>query len=362
MSDNRPRRNIGIELLRIIAMLMIIGLHYMNFGGIIWNQHVSVLNHYLSWGLEALFFVAVDCYVLISGYFLVKSTNFHWSKVVRLWLQVVFYTILFSFLVYFYTGHKGSQGIFKMLMPVYYHVYWFITAYIGMYILSPYLAKFAQSMSQIEYKKMLIICFFMFSVYAFMQDPFQMKSGYSFAWFIVLFFWGGYLRLWGIHITQKKAIALYVGCSILTVLGNKLISLSHQYLGLPAKIHGFYGFYQYTSPTVLLAATGLFLFFLQLRVSKELLQKMILRLSPLAFGVYLIHENPYVRQELWHHWLHPVTMYQSPNFVIHLFVCVIVIYLLAGLLEWGRQYIFQTMEPILLPIIRSIYKYIRRYV
>lgn len=197
-------KNVGIEALRIVAMMMIVGLHYMNFGGVLWNQQVSMINHRLAWGLEAFFFVAVDCYVLISGYFLVMSKNFRWSKVLRLWLQVVFYTILFSVLVYLYTGHKGSEGVFRMLMPIYYNVYWFITAYIGMYIVSPYLAKFARSLTQQEYRSFLIICFVLFSIYAFMQDPFRMRSGYSFAWFIVLFFWGGVLTSLGSTHYEKK--------------------------------------------------------------------------------------------------------------------------------------------------------------
>jgi hypothetical protein len=31
---------IGIEALRIITMIMIVGLHYLNFGGILWQDAV----------------------------------------------------------------------------------------------------------------------------------------------------------------------------------------------------------------------------------------------------------------------------------------------------------------------------------
>ena len=68
--DVQKHNLVGIELLRIIAMMMVVGLHYLNFGGILWSE--AVMNRRIAWGIEAFLFVAVNCYVLISGYFLVK--------------------------------------------------------------------------------------------------------------------------------------------------------------------------------------------------------------------------------------------------------------------------------------------------
>ena len=65
---------VGIELLRIIAMMMVVGLHYLNFGGILWSD--AIVNRRIAWGVESFLFVAVNCYVLISGYFLVIMKKF----------------------------------------------------------------------------------------------------------------------------------------------------------------------------------------------------------------------------------------------------------------------------------------------
>lgn len=73
--DVQKHNLVGIELLRIVAMMMVVGLHYLNFGGILWSE--AVMNRRIAWGIEAFLFVAVNCYVLISGYFLVKAKNFH---------------------------------------------------------------------------------------------------------------------------------------------------------------------------------------------------------------------------------------------------------------------------------------------
>lgn len=183
---------VGIELLRIVAMMMVVGLHYLNFGGILWSE--AVTNRRIAWGIEAFLFVAVNCYVLISGYFLVKAKAFHWSKVGALWAHTAFYALLFTLVADVYTGKWNLAGIVHSLLPIRYTMYWFVTAYMGMYILSPYLSRLACHLEKNEYKKFLMILTGLFVLYSFLRqdaDPFNIGGGYTMAWFCVLFFWGG---------------------------------------------------------------------------------------------------------------------------------------------------------------------------
>lgn len=144
---------VGVELLRIIAMMMVVGLHYLNFGGILWAD--AIVNRRIAWGIESFLFVAVNCYVLISGYFLVTMKNFRWSKVGALWGHTAFYSILFTLIAILYTGKWDLVGIVHSALPIRYSVYWFVTAYMGMYILSPYLSRLACQLEKEEYKKIL---------------------------------------------------------------------------------------------------------------------------------------------------------------------------------------------------------------
>ena len=59
------KRNSNIKFLRIIAMLMVVTLHMLNFGGLLEKSNTTTLKGFLIWFLESLCFVAVDCYVLI---------------------------------------------------------------------------------------------------------------------------------------------------------------------------------------------------------------------------------------------------------------------------------------------------------
>lgn len=84
----------NMELLRIIAMLMVVMLHYLSKGmqlpAMTGPQGVRGM---LAWGMESLAIVAVNVYMLISGYFLTEG-RFRTGRLIQLICQVLFYSIL----------------------------------------------------------------------------------------------------------------------------------------------------------------------------------------------------------------------------------------------------------------------------
>ena len=67
------KRQANFELMRIAAMLMIISLHYLVKGGAAVSFPFSAKENpvgVLAWLIEAFCIVAVNCYVLLSGFFL----------------------------------------------------------------------------------------------------------------------------------------------------------------------------------------------------------------------------------------------------------------------------------------------------
>ena len=89
-----------IDLLRIIAMYMVVVLHILGCGGILETCKKFSLNYYVAWFLETAAYCAVDVFAMISGYVMV-NTKFNGFKMIPLWLTVFFYssiiTILFKF-------------------------------------------------------------------------------------------------------------------------------------------------------------------------------------------------------------------------------------------------------------------------
>ena len=86
-------RNSNIELLRLIAMLMILLSHSSVHGGFPHENSAIMFNNFF---LDAIVLgnIGVDIFFLISGYFLCYQTTLNYSALFRLLFQVLFYSII----------------------------------------------------------------------------------------------------------------------------------------------------------------------------------------------------------------------------------------------------------------------------
>ena len=96
-------------------------------------------------------------------------------------------------------------------------------------------------------------------------------------------------------------------------------------------------FYKYNSPINLIASVSFFLFFIKVNIFSNKYALWIRFFAPLTFGVYLIHDNIFVREHLWHQWLQTPVYYNSPFYAIHWGISVITVFLICALIEWGRR-------------------------
>ena len=74
--------------------------------------------------------------------------KFKLSSVLKISLQTVFYS-LFILILCAGTGwkqHIDIKSIIKQLFTPIYNVYWFVTAYIGMYLFIPHLKKICEKL------------------------------------------------------------------------------------------------------------------------------------------------------------------------------------------------------------------------
>ena len=102
----KTKRLNNVELLRILSILIVLMLHYLSFGGFLSKYTKLRFDSIVVWFFESLSFIAINYYVLISGYFLIKS-NFKLEKLFQLCLKVLFYSIFIYVIMI-------SFGIFLM--------------------------------------------------------------------------------------------------------------------------------------------------------------------------------------------------------------------------------------------------------
>ena len=88
----KKTRSSNIELLRIIAMIFVVVLHYLGKSGTLlpWGSNYFTVNTWFAWGIEAFALVAVNVYVLIGGYFLITGKKIDFKSIQKeLWLLLL---------------------------------------------------------------------------------------------------------------------------------------------------------------------------------------------------------------------------------------------------------------------------------
>lgn len=343
------KRQANFELLRIIAMLMVITLHYITKGNVTQklSQDGSLYNHIL-WLIEAFCNVAVNVYVLISGYFLVE-VSWKPGKIVNLVLEVLFYSILVP-VVLLILGMAPVTGWnlydwMNVILPVQTEHYWFATAYVVMYILAPVLAAAQKQLSQKQQQITIGLLLLFFAVTKSI-NPVRIATdhyGYDFGWFICLFLIAGYIRLYGIPFFsgKRKSFCMYIISSLLTFAVCALTGLICRKTG---KLEYYMDMtYSYNYILVLFASVALFYTFCYIKLPEGKLSNLICRIAPLTFGVYLLHENVAVRDQ-WTKWLGVERFYGSPLIFVHMIGCVLLVFVVGILIDFIRTAIFRGMK------------------
>ena len=342
------------EILRILAMLMIVCLHYLSKGGALANPTGELSSvGYVAWLIEACCLSAVNVYVLISGYFgigdgsitnITSKINVQdiFKRTFRIYLQVWFYSALIG-LVFLLIGRQSIDvyTIFVYIFPFSTEHYWFATAYLLLTLFMPFLNAGFDRMEKRAAQGMLLCMLIVFSVAKTilpMQLPWDHK-GYDILWFIFLYLTGAYIRRYGVRrITSRvKAVSLYVGNTCIIFMSMLLIRFLYQKTG---SLEDFISYgYSYNFFFTYLASVGLFLAFKpREREVQNVCSPFLQMISGATFGVYLIHEHVNLRY-LWPSWFQCMEYATKsiPTFLVHMIGSVIVVYIGCSAIEIARN-------------------------
>nr|WP_318686282.1 acyltransferase [uncultured Acetatifactor sp.] len=306
--DVSKSRMANLELLRCIAMMMVVALHYLGKGELLGDLTESSMGGpgIAGWVIESFCIVAVNLYMLISGYFLTQS-SFKISRLLGLWLQVWIYSAgigIFAALTGILpAGEADTHYFLSILFPISMDHYWFLTVYLFLYAALPVIGMGVRKMTKGQMQAALGTLLFLFCLLKSVL-PFRLETdgqGYDFIWYLCVFLTAAYIRRFGIPFLEKKSrsVCLYAaGClGILTELFVlRQVYLRTGSLGLILKIPT-----EYNHIFPFLASVGLFCLFLQLKVSGRTARAAV-RIGPYTLGVYLLHENMGIRYA-WQSWL-----------------------------------------------------------
>ena len=124
-------RDTNMELLRIVAMFMVVTLHCIGHGDFLNDTSVSLENYILLRLLDSLSQIANALFLMTTGYYMINK-KFNLKRILDLWGKTIFY----SFIIWIVCVLLGRETqVLKSLFPVTIGNYWFISAYISLYFL-----------------------------------------------------------------------------------------------------------------------------------------------------------------------------------------------------------------------------------
>ncbi len=354
------KRDVSIECLRILAMMMVVMLHYLGKGKLLPDLLGDMpLNGYVAWAMESLCIVAVNVYMLISGYFLVNA-QFRFGRLVELLCQVLFYSVLVS-VVLMAVGVIEIQGLsfnrlLELIFPVQMEHYWFITAYVIMYLFGPVLSLGVKQMEQKQLRNTILALLIFFSLSKSVL-PVELKidnKGYDGLWFLCVFMVSAYIRLYGVSFLAKgkaRAFGCYLaGCGV--IFGITLI-VRLIYVRTGSLDHFVQSAFHYNHVVNLFAAVSLFYAFLNMKISTEgKFARLVYGIAPYSLGVYLLHEQIEMRN-LWPVWFGATTEGNPVWFVLRALIAVGVVYVLGTIVDRLRVLLFECVKKPVQALIRS---------
>ena len=325
------KRQSNLELLRIVSMILIVAHHYSVHGGFILPEmnFNKAFIQVLSLGGK----LGVDCFVLITGYFMIES-KFRLEKLVKLWVQTWFFSILFIAIFYgLGITELNFDTFIRNLMPITYSMYWFATTYLVLYILTLFLNPAVKAMSRKRYLALVATLGILWSVLPTVTNG---DFGYStLGLFILLYLVGGYFRLYPTHWTKQCRSNFMLGI----IMYGVIIASAFLVDFLGSFIPELSGFASYLAGenkiTTILCAVGLFLGFKNLKMRYH---PWLNRVAASMFSVYLIQENNFIHPLIWSKWFKNRLYSWSSDLWIHAIACIVIVIVVCTVMDQIRIY------------------------
>lgn len=322
-------RNSAIELLRILAMVLIVLSHSSYHGGFPEEPSRFLPNtFFLDWMI--LGNLGVDIYIIISGYFL-SGKPFRPVSLCRLLTQVWFYSFL-GYGIYLLQGNAFSLQDFKtVLFPTLYKSYWFFTAYFVLLCLTPFLNLFVENASRKQHLSCILTMVLLWCLVRSVTG--QDMYGATMAQFVLFYLIGAYFRKYPDNRLSgpRNRFLLAFGSFFLLLFSIGIYRLTHLWA---TRLEIVLLFHDPLSLLTAGSAVGLFALAVNCR---PFVSKGINLVASCTFGVYLLHDNPFVRSILWLDWVRNCDWFHSGYLLPRMLLFVLIIFCVCCSVEWVRQ-------------------------
>ena len=251
-----------------------------------------------------------------------------------LFVQVWFYSLVLAPICYFvFDVNMSYSDIFRIVLPTIYVEYWFFTAYIVLLILSPFINLLISNMSRSNFNKLLLCMLILWVVIPTITE--KNMYGREIPQFLLLYLLGAYFKKYPDNCFSKKktrvicTVVCWIALLSFTVIINLLTNGSPESVNVDMR-------HIYSRMFILILGIAVGMFAMAI-YSKPYQNKLINTVSGCTFGVYLIHDNPFVRRLLWKRIFNIGELYSSSLFPLHAVAIVVSVFVFCAIIEFLRQ-------------------------
>lgn len=306
-------RDSRIELLRIVAMMLIVMSHFSLSSAKYWNL---VEEGRMGQAFEAVKIMYFDVlgqpgaivFFIISGFFFYSSSNWENQKrkafrqVWKTWSKTFFYSLIMLIICWIYIKKPTLKQIGTAILPFSFNEYWFITCYITVYLFAPILNKLIDTMLNKEFRFILSMLFLL-------MFPALLNGGIlnnlllAFGGYLV----GAYMKRYKEEINSIKTKNIIV-VALIDYFVMLVSVFCSKYIGISTYHSAHFTHY----PLSFILAICIFILFLRMPPFKS---KIVNKLASGTFAVYLITVYPLFADYLLKEIIH-ISSYQDLGWLI----------------------------------------------
>lgn len=345
----KTKRQSNLELLRIISTICIIIFH--GEGLMCFSAQKLDFNSFMLESFNYLGELGVNIFVIISGYFMLNK-KISIKKIISIVLTVNFYFIIESYigcnLHLLPPTHSAGEFIKQYMFPVTLGRFWFITTYLYLYIFSPFINQFLNSLSKEMFKKYLLVSLVFLSVipslFGLLYGSSLIINPYSnLIWFILLYSVGAYIRKFDISFldTRKKSLIVLITSWTLLLLNIPIIFYLKNFFVSLGTERCSYG----CNPNSLLltiSSIALFQIFVKTKINNN---KVINTFATTTLGVY-ISTSIVLDRFIWQYLFNIIQYAYYPLGFLGVIFISIFLFLIASTIDLIRQLIFNVIRKI----------------
>ena len=327
----KKERNTNLELFRIIAMLLIVAHHYVVNSGVmdlIYVDLMSARSIFLlllgAWGKTG-----INCFVLITGYFMCKS-SITAKKFAKLLFEVMLYRIVIN-AIFWISGYGTFSliGMVKALFPFNSVGTGFTPAFLLFFLLIPFLNILVRSMSKKQHVYLLFLLSFVYIILGTLKIVFPVTMNY-FSWFSVLYIFAAYVRLYPNNFFESAKAWGWLALASVVISALSVVACAF----ISARLDKTLVYYFVTDSNTFLAfATGFssFMFFKNVKIRYS---PFLNAVAASCFGVLLIHSNnENMRRWLWQDVLNVRGAFYESFMPFHAILSVLAIFIVCVIID-----------------------------